>query len=88
VKKLFYIGEGSEGDAGSGFILEYLKKTYGDKLDENLRNQIYEIGNADLTAVSDWLGEKPFFMRATATSLDTIASSFLANILVPPLNHR
>jgi glutathione S-transferase len=48
-------------------------------------DEIYDIGKADLTAVSVWLGEKPFFMGATATSVDAIAYSFLANIIVPPL---
>ena len=158
-KKLPYIEDGTQVIADSGFILKYLKQTYGDKLDENLsdherasahalnrlfeeslywvvlycrwieesiylesrrvflgtippimrelvagrvrkgirktlyaqgmgrhgRDEIYEIGKADLTAVSVWLGEKPFFMGATATSVDASAYSFLANILVPPL---
>jgi glutathione S-transferase len=158
-KKLPYIEDGIQVIADSGFILKYLKQTYGDKLDENLsdhkkasahalsrlfeenlywvvlycrwieesiylearrvffgaippimrelvagrvrkgirktlyaqgmgrhsRDEIYEIGKADLTAVSVWLGEKPFFMGATATSVDASAYSFLANILVPPL---
>ena len=158
-KKLPYIEDETQLVADSGFILEYLKKTYGDPLDadlseadrviahalrrlfeENLywvalysrwieesiyletkrvffgaippilrelvagrvrkgirkalyaqgtgrhsRDEIYDIGKADLTAVSVWLGEKPFFIGATATSVDAIAYAFLANILVPPL---
>src|SRR5262245_8122806 len=158
-KKLPYIEDGTRVVADSGFILKYLKLTYGDPLDENLsghekarahalsrlfednlywvvlycrwieesiysetrkvffgcvlpiinglvdgkdrqgirkvlyaqgmgrhsRDEIYEIDKADLTAVSMWLGDKPFFMGATATSVDAGAYSFLANILVPPL---
>jgi len=158
-KKLPYIEDETQLVADSGFILEYLKKTYGDPLDadlseadrviahalrrlfeENLywvalysrwieesiyletkrvffgaippilrelvagrvrkgirkalyaqgtgrhsRDEIYDIGKADLTAVSVGLGEKPFFIGATATSVDAIAYAFLANILVPPL---
>jgi glutathione S-transferase len=49
------------------------------------REEIYEIGKADLNAISLWLGDKSFFMGATPTSLDAIAYAFLANILVPPL---
>ena len=158
-KKLPYIEDGTQLIADSGFILEYLKETYGDPLDtdlseadrviahalrrlfeENLywvalysrwieesiyvetrklffgaippilrelvagrvrkgiqkalyaqgmgrhsRDEIYDIGKADLTAISVWLAEKPFFMGATPTSMDAIAYSFLANILVSPL---
>jgi hypothetical protein len=32
-----------------------------------------------------WLGEKAFFMGASATSVDAITYSFLANIVVPSL---
>ena len=158
-KKLPYIEDGTRVVADSGFIVDYLKKTYGDKLDQNLsseekatahllrrtfeeslywvgvysrwieesiwretrplffgfippiirnlaagtvrkgirkalyaqgigrhsRDEIYEIGKADLSALSAWLGEKPYFMGAAATSVDAIAYSFLANILLPPL---
>jgi glutathione S-transferase len=158
-KKLPYIEDGRQLIADSGFILEYLKKTYGDPLDTALsdadrviahalrrlfeeslywvalytrwmeesiyvetrqvffggipsmvrdliagrirreirrslvaqgmgrhsREEIYEIGKADLNAISLWLGDKSFFMGATPTSLDAIAYAFLANILVPPL---
>jgi glutathione S-transferase len=158
-KKLPYIEDGTQVVADSGFILEYLKKTYGDPLDGALSNtdrviahtfrrlfeeslywvalytrwieesiyvetrqvffggipsimreliagrvrrevrksllaqgmgrhsreEIYEIGKADLNTLAVWLGDKPFFMGANATSLDAIAYAFLANILVPPL---
>ena len=158
-KNLPYIEDGTRVVADSGFIVKYLKLTYGDTLDENLsdhekarahalsrlfeenlywivlycrwieesiyaetrkvffsvvppimrgfvagkvrkgirralvaqgmgrhsREEIYEIGKVDLTAVSMWLGDKPFFMGATATSVDSSAYSFLANILIPPL---
>jgi glutathione S-transferase len=158
-KKLPYIEDGAQVVADSGFIVDYLKKTYGDKLDQNLspaeratahtlrrtfeeslywvglysrwiehsiwletrrlffgamppilrdlaagtvrkgirkalytqgtgrhsRDEIYEIGKTDLSALSAWLGEKPYFMGPAATSVDAIAYSFLANILVPPL---
>ena len=35
-KKLPYIEDGARIVADSGFIIDYLKKTYGDKLDQNL----------------------------------------------------
>ena len=61
------------------------KALYAQGMGRHSRDEIYEIGKADLTAVSMWLGDKPFFMGATATSVDASAYSFLANILVPPL---
>ncbi len=60
------------------------KALYAQGKGRHSRDEIYEIGKADLTAVSMWLGDKPFFM-GTATSFDASAYSFLANILVPPL---
>jgi glutathione S-transferase len=57
----------------------------GQGMGRHSRDEIYLIGKADLNAVSRWLGDKPFMMGATPTSLDTIAYAFLANILVPPL---
>jgi glutathione S-transferase len=159
-KKLPYIKDGTHIIGDSGFIVEYLKKTYRANLDANLssseeamahalrrmieeslywsvlycrwiedsiwpetrkiffgtmppfvsivvsgwvkykirnalfrqgigrhsREEIYEIGRADLSALSILLGEKPYFMGNIPTSVDATAYSFLANILVPPLN--
>ena len=159
-KKLPYIEDGAKVIADSGFILDYLKQTYGDKLDVNLspadravahalrrlieeslywpmlysrwmedsiwvevrrqffdtlppvlkqivsgqvrkglrkalyvqgmgrhnRDEIYELGKADLSALSTWLGHKRYFMGEAVSSLDATAYAFLANILVPPFD--
>lgn len=159
-KKLPYIEDGAKVIADSGFILDYLKQTYGDQLDVNLspadravahalrrmieeslywpmlysrwievsiwlavrkqffdtlppvvrqvvsgqvrkglrkalylqgtgrhnREEIYAMGKADLSALSIWLGRKPYFMGEVASSLDATAYAFLANILVPPFD--
>ena len=61
------------------------KTLYAQGMGRHSRDEIYEIGKADLTAVSIWLGDKPFFMGATATSVDASAYSFLASILVPEI---
>jgi glutathione S-transferase len=57
------------------------KALYAQGTGRHSRDEIYEIGKADLSAISTWLGEKTFFMGAAPTSLDAIAYSFLANIL-------
>jgi glutathione S-transferase len=73
-------------DIVAGKIRRELRRAlYAQGTGRHSRNEIYEIGKADLTAVSAWLEEKPFFMGSTPTSVDAIAYSFLANIIVPPL---
>ena len=47
--------------------------------------EIYALGREDLTAVSAYLGERPFFMGDSLTTLDAVAYGFLANILMVPL---
>ena len=45
------------------------------------KEEIYKIAEMDLRALSDYLGEKPYFMGAEVTSLDASAFGFLANVL-------
>ena len=154
-KKLPYIQDGATKIADSSFIIDYLKQTYGDPLDQHLslpeqgtllafrrlmeenlywsiiysrwaeddnwavirrlyfgnlppilnvvvpwlvrrdilRNldghgmgrhdgtEIYEIGQRDIKALSDFLGGKPFLMGDAPTSLDATGYGFLANLL-------
>jgi glutathione S-transferase len=159
-KKLPFIDDGGKVIADSGFIVEYLKATYGDPLDGKLtsfeqaqslamrrlfeehlywamvydrwiapqnwpvtrraffgflpaltrtviaplvrgqmgkelaghgmgRHSVAEIealGKADLSAASDFLGDKAYFMGAQPTSLDATAYAFLANAVHAPFN--
>jgi glutathione S-transferase len=71
-----------------GFVASKVRKgirkaLYAQGMGRHSRDEIYEIGKADLKAMSMCLGDKPFFMGSTATSIDASAYSFLANILVP-----
>jgi len=158
--KLPYITDGSNTVADSSFILDYLKATYGDKLDAGLdirtraeahalrrlmeehlywcavydrwavdenwaltkpaffgslppgvrdlvaalarrgqlkalrshgvgrhtTGEIYALGCADLTALSDFLADKPFFLGADPTALDATAYAFLVNLLWVPID--
>jgi glutathione S-transferase len=157
-KKLPFITDDAKTIADSGFIIEYLKKTYGDPLDaavsapdramatalvrlmeehlywslvysrwsddaswpqtrtvffaelpaplraivpslarkgirESLaghgmgrhsRDEIYALGRADLDVLSEFLGEKDFFLGKKPTTLDATAYAFIANVLVAP----
>jgi glutathione S-transferase len=62
------------------------KALYSQGMGRHNRDDIYELGNADLSALSSWLGRKPYFMGNVASSLDATAYAFLANILVPPFD--
>ena len=47
--------------------------------------EIHAIGCRDVTAVADFLGDKPFMLGANPTSLDATAHAFLANLLWAPV---
>lgn len=47
--------------------------------------EILEIARRDLSALSDLLGDKPYFFGQQVTTLDTVAYAFLAEAIVPPL---
>jgi glutathione S-transferase len=159
-KKLPYIEDGEKRVGDSGFIIDYLKATYGDLVDGGLtpqdratahvlrrmleesfywsavysrwveeegwntirplffghlppllrelipvlarhsvrkslwmqgtgrhsREEIYDIGKADLTALSVFLGDKPYLLGDKPTSIDAVAHAFVVNILVPPMD--
>ncbi len=47
--------------------------------------QIHALGVADIDALAALLGEQGYFLGARPTSVDAIATAFLANILMVPL---
>jgi glutathione S-transferase len=47
--------------------------------------EIYLLGRQDLDTLSDYLGEKPWFMGEKPTTLDASAFGILANILWCPI---
>jgi glutathione S-transferase len=48
--------------------------------------EIHAIGIEDVTAVADFLADKPFMLGAAPTSLDATAYAFLANLLWAPVD--
>jgi len=54
---------------------------HGHGLGRHSRQEIYALGKADLTALSSYLEEKPYFLGEEPMSLDATAYGFLANIL-------
>jgi glutathione S-transferase len=53
---------------------------HGQGLGRHSRAEVYALGNADLTALSAYLEEKPYFLGEEPTALDATAYGFLANI--------
>jgi glutathione S-transferase len=64
---------------------QVLKSLYGHGMGRHDREEIYQIGSTDLTALSNFLGEKPFFLGTQPTTLDATAYGFLATILDIPI---
>jgi glutathione S-transferase len=49
-------------------------------------DEIHAIGCRDVTAVADFLADKPFMLGTAPSSLDAIAHAFLANLLWAPVD--
>jgi len=48
-------------------------------------DEIHAIGRRDLGAIADFLGDKPFLMGASASSVDASAYGLLANVMNVPI---
>ena len=62
-----------------------LKSLYGHGMGRHTRDEIYHIGKTDVSALAQFLADKPFFMGEQPTSLDATAYAFLANLLWTPI---
>jgi len=49
------------------------------------RDEIHAVGQRDIGAIADFLGDKPFLMGATATEIDAVAYGLLPNIMNVPI---
>jgi len=61
------------------------KQLYGHGMGRHSPEEIYALGCRDIVALSEFLGDKPYFMGAEASSLDAIAYAFVANLLWVPI---
>ncbi len=62
------------------------REMHGHGMGRHSSEEIYAIGKADLGALADFLGDKPFFMGDQPSSLDAVAYAFLANLIWVPLD--
>jgi len=58
-----------------------LQEFYGQGMGRHTAEENYGLARADLTALSDYLGERPYFMGQDPTSLDAAVYAWLAHIL-------
>jgi glutathione S-transferase len=62
------------------------KQMWGHGMGRHGAEEVYHIGKTDITALADFLSDKPYFMGDSPTSLDATAYAFLANIILVPLD--
>jgi len=58
----------------------------GHGMGRHTAQEIYAIGCRDVTAVADFLADKPYMLGAQPSSLDATAYAFLANLLWAPVD--
>lgn len=63
-----------------------IDQMYGHGMGRHTSEEVHQIGIADLTAVSDFLADKPFFFGDTPTGIDATAYAYLAHIIELPLD--
>jgi len=64
---------------------QLLRALRGQGMGRHTEAEIYQLGQQDLSTLSDFLGDKPWFMGSRPTSLDASAFGMLANILWCPI---
>jgi glutathione S-transferase len=60
------------------------KQLWGHGIGRHRPEEIYALGCADISALADFLGAKPFFMGESPASIDATAYAYLANLLWVP----
>jgi glutathione S-transferase len=60
------------------------KELWGHGMGRHSREEIHALGKRDITALADFLGNKPYFLGDQPCSLDATAYAFLANTVWAP----
>lgn len=68
-----------------GFRCVILDQLKGHGLGRHSSAEVDEIGIADLKAIADYLGGKPYFMGERATLVDATLYAYLANLIAVPI---
>jgi hypothetical protein len=62
------------------------KEMHGHGMGRHSTKEIEAIGKRDISALADFLGNKPFFMGEQVSTLDATTYAFLANLLWAPFD--
>ncbi len=62
-----------------------MKELHGHGMGRHSEAEIHAIGKRDITALADFLGDKPYAMGQQPCSLDATLYAFLANLVWPPV---
>lgn len=62
------------------------RSLHGQGIGRHSPAEILAIARRDLGALSDFLGERPYFLGERVTTLDVVAYAFLAEFILPPIN--
>jgi len=57
----------------------------GHGMGRHSREEVHALGCRDITALADFLGDKPYMLGGQPASLDAVAYAFLANLLWAPV---
>lgn len=68
--------------------LQLKKQAHAQGLGRHSINEIYEIGHKDLTAISQFLADKPYFLGQQFSAIDATLYSFLVTILKQPIESQ
>src|SRR5262245_55343138 len=66
------------------FRQQLLLEFHGQRMGRHSAEENYQLAKADLTALSDYLGNQPYFLGEKPTSLDATAYSWLVHIMDVP----
>lgn len=62
-----------------------IKEMHGQGMGRHQATEIHAIGQRDISALADFLGDKPYLMGQQPSSIDATAYAFLANLIWVPV---
>jgi glutathione S-transferase len=62
-----------------------IKSLHGHGMGRHSQAEVHALGKRDITALADFLADKPYFLGAEPCTLDATAYGFVANLLWAPI---